>query len=222
MKILSLFLFFFSSIAMAERTALPSSRLEQLSGVRSNDSKQMWDQKFSSTSYVYGKSPAKFLAENYHYLPFGGTVLDMGMGEGRNAVFLAQKGFKVIGIDISSVAVKKAQLLAKEFGVQINSVVASLNKYKIAEGSLDAIISFYYVDRGLIEKMKSWLKPGGIIIYEGYTVEQMQNKGLKAEDLSYYLKKQELLQIFPEMRILKFEEPLHEKEFRSSIIVKKQ
>lgn len=222
MKIISLILLLISTICLAERTALPSSRLEQLSGIRSNDSKQMWDQKFSSTSYVYGKSPAKFLAENYHYLPFGGTVLDMGMGEGRNAVFLAQKGFKVTGIDISSVAVKKAQLLAKEFGVQINSVVASLNKYRIAEGSLDAIIAFYYVDRTLIDKMKSWLKPGGIIIYEAYTVEQMQNKGLKAENPAYYLKKQELLRLFPDMRILKFEEPVHEKEFRSSIIVKKQ
>lgn len=220
-KILSLFFLLSIPLSFAERTALPSSRLEQLSGVRSNDSKQMWDQKFSSASYIYGKSPAKFLAENYHYLPFGGTVLDMGMGEGRNAVFLAQKGFKVTGIDISSVAVKKAQLLAKEFGVQINSVVASLNKYRIAEGSLDAIIAFYYVDRTLIDKMKSWLKPGGIIIYEAYTVEQMQNKGLKAENPAYYLKKQELLKMFPDMRILKFEEPLHEKEFRSSIIVKK-
>jgi 2-polyprenyl-3-methyl-5-hydroxy-6-metoxy-1,4-benzoquinol methylase len=221
---LIIFCFLFSSeLVFADRQPLPASRLEQLSGVRSDDSKQKWDKKFSSRSYVYGKSPAKFLAENYHYIPFGASVLDMGMGEGRNAVFLAQKGYKVTGVDISSVAVKKSLALAKEFGVQINTVVASLNKYKIPEGTFDAIICFYYVDRSLIEKMKSWLKPGGVIIFEAYTIDQKNSdSNLKADDPSYYLKKQELLHLFPEMRILKFEEPIHEKEYRSSLIVRKK
>ncbi|MFZ4713938.1 MAG: class I SAM-dependent methyltransferase [Bacteriovoracaceae bacterium] len=213
---------FTSNIVWADRQPLPASRLEQLSGVRSDDSKQKWDKKFSSRSYIYGKSPAKFLAENYHYIPYGASVLDMGMGEGRNAVFLAQKGYKVTGIDISSVAVKKSLALAKEFGVQINTVVASLNKYKIPEGTFDAIICFYYVDRSLVDKMKSWLKPGGVIVYEAYTVDQKNaDPNLKGDDPSYYLKKQELLHLF-DMRILKFEEPIHEKEYRSSLIVKKK
>lgn len=224
MNKLLIFFTILSLNAFAVRKPIEASRLEQLSGVRSQDQKKIWDKKFSSRNYVYGKAPAKFLSENYSYIPFGASVLDMGMGEGRNAVFLAQKGYKVTGIDISSVAVQKALALSKEFGVQINTIVASLNKYKIQEGAFDAIVCFYYVDRSLIEKMKSWLKPGGIIIYEAYTTEQIKNDKKMSHEtpFHFYLKPQELFKLFSDMRVLKFEEPIHEKEYRSSVILKKK
>lgn len=222
--------FYFLSILLLcsnvfARDPIPGSRFQQLSGIKtSKDSKNQWDARYAKATFVFGKSPAQFLAENYHYIPFESSVLDMGMGEGRNAVFLAQKGYKVTGIDISSVAVKKSYLLAQEFGVKIKGVVASLKEYKIPPASFDAIICFYYVDRSIIEKMKSWLKPGGIIIYEAYTVKEKDKTTKKGslETDSNYLKDQELLKLFSGMRVLKYEEPLHEKEFRSSIILKKE
>lgn len=204
------------------RDPIPASRFQPLSGVKiSGDSKTQWDQRYSRPTFIYGKTPVKFLAENYHYIPFESTVLDMGMGEGRNAVFLGQKGYKVTGVDISSVAVKKAFLLAQEFGVKVKGVVASLKDYKIPPNSFDAIICFYYVDRSLLEKIKTWLKPGGILIYEAHTLREREahKKGDPVDD---YLKEQELLRLFPGMRVLKYEEPLHEKEFRSSIILMKE
>jgi tellurite methyltransferase len=205
------------------RNPISGSRFEHLSGVKvSQDSKTQWDERYARPTFVYGKSPAEFLAKNYQYIPFEASVLDMGMGEGRNAVFLAQKGYKVTGIDISSVAVKKAHLLAQEFGVKFKGIVASLKEYKIAPQSYDAIICFYYVDRSLVEKMKSWLKPGGIIIFEAHTVRQNNNTDRRGVLDEFLLKEQELLKLFPGMRVLKYEEPLHEKEFRSSIILKKE
>jgi len=146
----------------------------------------------------------------------------MGMGEGRNAVFLARKSYKVTGIDISSVAVKKARKLAKEFGVRINTVVASMEKYKIAKGSYDAVICFYYVDRDLHEKMLSWLRPGGILIYESHTENQLTVRGSENYDRRYLLNKSELLTMFPTMHVLKYEEPLHFEEYTASIILKKK
>lgn len=206
------------------RDPIPGSRFQHLSGIKtSKDSKTQWDEKYSRPTFIFGKSPVPFLAENYQYIPFEGTVLDMGMGEGRNAVFLAQKGYKVTGVDISSIAVKKSYLLAQEFGVKIKGVVASLKNYKIPPNSFDAIICFYFVDRSLVERMKSWLKPGGVLIFEAYTSRQ---KSLKSQGESSpedeYLREQELLKLFPGMRVLKYEEPLHEKEFRSSIILRKE
>src|SRR6478752_4201053 len=166
-----LILLLLSLPVFATRDPISGSRFQQLSGVKvPQDSKVQWDQRYSRPTFIFGKSPAQFLAENYQYIPYEGTVLDMGMGEGRNAVFLAQKGYKVTGVDISSVAVKKAYLLAQEFGVKIKGVVASLHNYKIQPNSFDAIVCFYYVDHSLVEKMKSWLKPGGILIYEAYTL----------------------------------------------------
>ena len=220
MKII--FLLFFISLSVWARDPIPASRFQPLSGLKvSQDSKTQWDQRYSRSTFIYGKTPVKFLAENYHYLPFGSTVLDMGMGEGRNAVFLAQKGYKVTGVDISSVAVKKAFLLAQEFGVKIKGVVASLKDHKIAPNSFDAIICFYYVDRSLAEKIKGWLKPGGVLIYEAHTITERETHK-KTDPADEYLKPQELLSLFPGMKVLKYEEPLHEKEFRSSIILMKE
>jgi tellurite methyltransferase len=213
----------FFQIHLYARDPISGSRFQHLTGIKtSQDSKTQWDEKYSRPTFIFGKSPAAFLAENYQYIPFEGTVLDMGMGEGRNAVFLAQKGYKVTGIDISSVAVKKAYLLAQEFGVKIKGVVASLKEYKIQPNSFDAIVCFYYVDKSLVEKIKTWLKPGGVLIYEAYTVREKAKKKRQSSDDENYLREQELLRLFSGMRVLKYEEPLHEKEFRSSIILRKE
>lgn len=223
MKFLVTLIIILASGISSARDPISGSRFQQLSGMKiQGDAKDQWDKRYARPSFVFGKSPVRFLAENYQFIPYEGTVLDMGMGEGRNAVFLAQKGYRVTGIDISSVAVKKAYMLAEEFGVKFKGVVASLTEYKIPPASFDAIVCFYYVDRSLIEKMKSWLKPGGILIYEAYTVRQVKGKKKAEYNPEYYLKEQELLHMFPGMRVLKYEEPLHEKEFRSSIILMKE
>lgn len=223
MKIFLILLF--SSFFTYGREPISGSRFQQLSGVKvSQDSKTQWDQRYARPTFIFGKSAAQFLAENYQYIPYEGSVLDMGMGEGRNAVFLAQKGYKVTGVDLSSVAVKKSYLLAQEFGVKIKGVVASLKDYKIPPASFDAIICFYWVDRSMTEKIKTWLKPGGVLIYEAYTLREKDRLGAKRPDsqVDNYLREQELIKLFSGMRVLKYEEPLHEKEFRSSIILRKE
>lgn len=223
MKTIFALIVLISTASLWARDPISGSRFQHLTGVKtSQDSKTQWDEKYSRPTFVFGKSPAQFLAENYQYIPYEGSVLDMGMGEGRNAVFLAQKGYKVTGVDISSVAVKKAYLLAQEFGVKIKGVVASLSEYKIPPNSFDAIICFYYVDRSLVEKIRSWLKPGGILIYEAYTNREKTHRKRDSLEEGTYLKEQELLKLFSGMRVLKYEEPLHEKEFRSSIILRKE
>ncbi len=220
-SIISILLF---SLGLQAKSPISSRRLNQLSGEKNTtfDTKSEWDQKYSRPSFVFGKAPAKFLAENYDFFNPDSRILDMGMGEGRNAVFLAQKGHKVTGVDISSVAIKKSYMLAKEFGVKIKGVVASLETYKIPDGSFDGVICFYYVDKKLIPKMIKWLKPGGILIYEANTIKQLSKKSHHRSSLNQYLKPQELLTLFPGMQVLKFEEPLHENNFRASIVLIKK
>lgn len=220
---MKLVLLFLMSVFVYSKEPISIRRLNQLSGDKeANISRRSaWNNRYNKKSYVYGKSPAKFLAENFDYIPRESKILDMGMGEGRNAVFLAQKGHNVLGIDISGVAVRKAKKLSKELGVKIKAIEASLDKYKIKRESLDAIICFYYVDRNLLEKMKSWLKPGGIIIFEAHNLKERVKKGHRKNPKEYYLKDGELLELFSGMRVLKYEAPLHESEYRMSIIVKK-
>jgi len=218
-KIVCFFLtFFIINIAFSKEKA---SRLELLSGRKKVDDRAFWDKKFSKKGYVFGKYPAKFLADNFRYIPAGAHVYDIGMSEGRNAIFLAMKGYTVTGIDISKVAIRKAKLLARENGVRINTILSSVQRMKIKPNSLDAIICFYYVDRKMNRHLSKWLKPGGILIYEAHTLKQRKVRGQENYNIKYLLREGELLNMFSGFKILKFEEPLHRQEFTASIILQK-
>jgi tellurite methyltransferase len=221
MKKIVLIICIFISLFAHAREAISSSRFEMLTGEkRGGKANSFWDKKYAQDNYIYGKAPARFLSKNYDYIPQGSNVLDIGMGEGRNAVFLATKGYKVTGIDISRVAIKKARLLAKEFGVRINSIHESISKYNVPNNSVDAIICFYFLDRKLIKRMMSWLKPGGVLIFESFTMKQNTINSANVEE-EYLLKEKELLRLFPGFNILKYEEAQHRKDFIASIIVEK-
>lgn len=137
----------------------------------------MWDERYQTEEYVYGKEPNDFLRQVSSDLPQG-MVLCLAEGEGRNAVFLAQCGHEVTAIDSSSIGLKKAQQLAKDRGVQIKTEVADLAEINIDIGSFDAIVSiFCHLPRSLREKLHQkvvkGLRPGGIFILEAYTPAQL-------------------------------------------------
>jgi tellurite methyltransferase len=211
-----------SSKNFPTRAPVGPERYEFLTGKLSvgNDLKSRWDRFYGKSQFMYGKKPAKFLAANYHVIPPHGKVLDIGMGEGRNGVFLATKGRQVTGIDISEVAVKKAELLAKEYGTKIKSIVADVEKYDFPPHSFDAIISFYYVDRKLLSRLMKWLKPGGYIFYEAHLIDYKRRLKSKEPD-QYFLKKRELLEFFPKFKVLKYSESASDQDMASSIVVKK-
>jgi tellurite methyltransferase len=212
------------------RGAIDANRFESLSGVKVSSTtvavEEDWDQKFNTKRYIYGKVPSKFLAENFFHLPAGGKILDVGMSEGRNSVFLAQKGFNVTGIDISAVAVEKARKLANEYGVRISTVVKSVKEYTVSKSELyDGIICLYFVDRNILNLLEKWLKPGGILIFGSYTTNQLNVSDFDGRNhkKEYFLRPQELLKLFPTMIVVKYEEPLNDKsKFEAHIILQKK
>ena len=211
-----------STKGIPTRPPIGSERFEFLTGKISipTDLKSRWDRFYGKGQYLYGKKPAKFIADNYHVIAPRGKVLDVGMGEGRNGVFLATKGFHVTGIDISDVAVKKAEILAKENQTKIKTIVSDINDYDFPDESFDAIVSFYYVDRKLLGRLMKWLKPGGYIFYEAYLIDYKKQVKSKEPD-QYFLKKQELLNFFPNFKVLKYAENSLSPTMSSSICVKK-
>ena len=135
-------------------------RLIHLLGDNSlSDVRSVWDSAYSRQDYVFGKKPSEFLRKNIHLLPTG-KALDIAMGEGRNAVFLAKKGFLVEGVDISHVGLRKAQMLAAESRVKIKTINADLSTYKIKKNNYEVIANFYFYQRDLFEKIKEGLRPG--------------------------------------------------------------
>lgn len=164
--------------------------------------------------------PAQFLVANVNLLPKG-QVLDVAMGTGANAVFLALKGFEVEGVDISAKAVNKAMELARKSDVHIKARVADLeNNYRILKNSYDVIICFKYLQRDLIQQMKDGLRPSGLVVYETFIVDQTRFGKPKNPD--HLLKHNELLDLFCDFRCLRYREGIFEsRKAIASIIAEK-
>lgn len=137
----------------------------------------MWDERYSESEYAYGKEPNSWLVSVAEQIPQG-RVLCLCEGEGRNAVFLARQGCQVTAVDASAVGMAKARQLAKERGVEIDTVVSDLADFSIAPGAWDAIVSiFCHVPPKLRvsvhKQCVAGLKPGGMLILEAYTPRQI-------------------------------------------------
>jgi tellurite methyltransferase len=152
--------------------------------------------------------PASFLVDNLPLLPKG-RVLDVAMGTGRNAIYLARMGFDIEGVDISADSAKSAREAAARSGVVIRSEIADLEKeYRIRAGAYDAIICFNYLQRSLIPQIKAGLRVGGVLIYETYLVDQAQ--WAKPKNPDFLLKHNELLRLFSDLRCLRYREGVFE------------
>ena len=118
--------------------------------------------------------PSQFLVENIQLLPQGRT-LDVAMGSGRNALYLAKMGFEVEGVDISQDAVNHALEFARKSNVNLKARVVDLEKnYYIEENAYDVIVCFNYLQRSLIHFIRDGLQLGGIVVYETYIIDQAQ------------------------------------------------
>jgi len=138
-----------------------------------------WDERYAESDYVYGKEPNAFLSEHAGMIPKGGTVLCLAEGEGRNAVWLAHQGYKVTGVDSSSVGMGKAQALANERGVTIETHCVDLAEYYIEQDSWDGIVSIFChvpppVRQRLHKEAVAGLTPGGVLILEAYRPKQLE------------------------------------------------
>lgn len=140
----------------------------------------MWNARYSTEEYVYGTTPNDFLFEMSRYIK-GPDVLCLAEGEGRNAVYLAREGHDVLAVDASAVGLEKAEILADESYVNINTQVADLEGYEIASEGWDGIVSVFchlqpQVRKALHRKVVDGLKPGGVLILEAYRPKQLKFK----------------------------------------------
>lgn len=150
------------------------------------------------------QDPSSFLLENIDLLPRG-KALDIAMGHGRNAVYLASQGFDVVGVDIAKDAVDAALALAKGQGVRIHAEVADLEEgYRIGTNAYDLIVCFNYLQRSLFPSIETGLKSGGMVVYETFIVDQIQFGRPRNPD--HLLKHNELLYRFRNLRVLRYHE----------------
>jgi len=141
-------------------------------------SAEMWDERFSSSEYKYGKDANEFIRSNFHLIPKG-KVLSIGEGEGRNSVFLAQQGFKVTALDYSTEGLKKTEKLAKENSAEVELIHADVTEYNFEQNDWQGIVSiFCHLDKYNREKVHkecvNALSTNGIFLLEAFSPNQLK------------------------------------------------
>jgi SAM-dependent methyltransferase len=141
---------------------------------------QRWQSRFDTPQYVFGTAPNYFLASCKKLLPASGKVLAVADGEGRNGVWLAEQGFDVVSIDFSEAAQAKAAALAKERGAKIELIHADVHAWDYPPDAFDVVVEIFTQFSTPAERPRKWagmrkaLKPGGLLIVQGYTPKQLE------------------------------------------------
>ena len=148
-----------------------------------SDGADFWNKRFDTPDYIFGRAPNEYLqTQAKRYLKKGDTVLCVADGEGRNSVWLAKQGMRVDAFDLSEVALSKAIALAKEEAVHVQFSLASTEAWDWQSNQYDAVVGIFiqFADPvmrpRLFAQMASTLRPGGLLIIQGYTPKQLEFK----------------------------------------------
>lgn len=141
-----------------------------------------WDQRYSEDGFAYGEQPNDFVREQANKIA-PGPVLCIAEGEGRNAVFLAERGLQVHAMDLSPVGLEKAQALAARHGVTITTEAGDLATYDLGVARWSAIVAIWAhlppaLRRDLNRRVVQALRPGGVFMLEAYTPRQLEMPGV--------------------------------------------
>jgi SAM-dependent methyltransferase len=139
-----------------------------------------WEARFSVGEYLFGERPNAYLASKAALLPKGSRALSIADGEGRNSVWLAERGLHVDAFDFSPTAVAKAERLALRRSVHVGFNVAETFAWNWAPSCYDVVAAIFIqfaspaVRERLFALIKQTLKPGGLLILQGYRTEQLK------------------------------------------------
>jgi len=180
--------------------------------------KEKWDNKYSGEEYINGKEPSSWLEENAGLLNSNGKALDLAGGEGRNSIFVASRGYQVTCMDISENGLQKAQALAREKNTKITTLLADLNNNSLPENEYDLVLCFNFLDRNMFSGIHQTLKPGGLLIYETFTLDYLKYSSFKKE---WVLEINELLHAFRDFRVLRYREVDEDPKAFASLVAQK-
>jgi SAM-dependent methyltransferase len=180
---------------------------------------ERWEERYRGPEFRGPTEPAAFLKQLLPILPRG-RALDLAAGEGRNAVFLAQYGWHVTAVDFAASALERAAALAKSRGVtaieqmdftrtaeagRLTLVRKDLERTELPIGAFDLVTCFNFLQRRLFGAMAQALRPGGALVYETFTTEQLRYpEGPRNAD--HLLRPGELRGAFPGLRMLFYAE----------------
>jgi SAM-dependent methyltransferase len=178
-----------------------------------------WESRYGRPEFIFGKEPNYFLESCKPLLPKSGKALAIADGEGRNGVWLAERGLDVVALDFSEAAQIKAAQLAKERRVGIELIRADVQAWDYPASTFDVVIDIFTQFSSPAGRAEKWrcvlrtLKPNGLVIVQGYTPKQLEygTGGPKnVENLYTREMLQEAFSAFREITIIEEERDMHE------------
>jgi SAM-dependent methyltransferase len=136
-----------------------------------------WDRRYAATENLWSAKPNRFLVAEVEELP-PGRALDLACGEGQNTIWLAELGWKVVGIDYSEVAITKARARAERDGVSVEFAVGDLVEYEPEHEAFDLVLLLYLhlppdERRLVLERASAAVAPGGTLLLVGHDLTNM-------------------------------------------------
>jgi len=152
------------------------------SGSGFDDAREFWDQRYRAPEYIFGTDPNVFLASQVDRFKPKDRILDVGCGEGRNSVWLAQLGCDVTGLDVSPLALDKARRLASARGVAVDFIQTDIRDWQWEPAQFDALVCVFIQfaepeqRTRLFAGFMATLKASGMLVLQGYTPKQVEYK----------------------------------------------
>ncbi len=165
---------------------------------------QRWNQILTAEKPGFNTNPNAFLVEVAKERK-PGAALDVGMGQGRNAIWLAQQGWSVTGFDPADKAVALARETAKRLGLNLTAEIETAERFDFGKNRWDLILFSYAPVRGLTEKVERSLKPGGAVVIEAFHRDAAQGRRIGG---GVVFETDELVKMFPKLRVVRNEEPM--------------
>lgn len=163
-----------------------------------------WDTRYQDNSRPWlPRGPRQLLIDYAHLLPESGLALDAACGVGANGHFLAQRGLRVIALDISLVALRMAVHWGAINACPLEAAVYDLAHPWLPPERFDVILNFHFLERGCIPQFQKALKPGGLIYFETFLKTE-----LCPENPERYLEPGELRAVFQDYQIVHYSENL--------------
>jgi SAM-dependent methyltransferase len=148
---------------------------------------------------VFSRQPNAFLVEMVRGRK-PGKALDVGMGEGRNSIFLAQQGWTVTGFDTADEGVRRANSRAQRLGLKLSTVVTSFEQFNFGENQWDLIVLTYEPTKSIVPKIERALRPGGAVLIEDRHIDTRRVWPAGS------FENNELISLFPTLRVLRYED----------------
>jgi len=191
----------YSNAEIASQIELIQKRGERLEAER-------WNRYYKAEKPAFNTEPNAFLVAMVKGRP-PGRALDVAMGQGRNALWLAQQGWDVTGFDIADEAIATANEHAAELGVKIHTEVKSTDEFDFGENRWDLLLLSYAGGGQLVDQVQRALKPGGILVVEAFHDDALKTLRIGGS----LFRTGELPHLFQGLRAVHYEEPIDKPDF---------